>query len=95
MPSPRRRSARPFRRPAASARSLSRFSSRSRSSLFRWFLAAAPRIFLYPPSPDFAPASPSSSELRSCGGVLPFDGEDEEPEPVRCRFVSSVRLKVE
>lgn len=35
VPFSRRRSARPFRLPAASARSLSRLSSRSRSSLFR------------------------------------------------------------
>lgn len=35
IPSPRLRSARPFRLPAASARSLSRFSSRSRISFSR------------------------------------------------------------
>lgn len=95
IPSPRRRSARPFLLPAASARSLSRFSSRSRISFSRWFLAAAPRIFLWLPAGAFVLWPASSSESAFGRRVLLSEGRDEESEPVRCLLVSSLRLILE
>lgn len=92
LPSPRRRSARPFRRPAASARSFSRFSSRSRFSLSRRFLAAAPRIFLRLCPTTFSALSSSSSESPIGESVFLSESEVEESEPVRCLLLSSLGL---
>lgn len=92
LPSPRLRSARPFRLPAASARSLSRFSSRSRISFSRWFRAAAPRIFLWLPGTNFMALSASSSESGFGSKVSLSEGGEEPFDAVRCLLGSSFRL---
>lgn len=84
LPSPFRR---PLRLPEASARSLSRAALRSRTSLFRWLRAAALQTFLC-----LSPFSASSSNSTCWRFFLLWETEDEEPDVVRWRLVSSWRL---
>lgn len=81
IPSPFRRSARPFRLLAASARSRSR--SLSRCSFSRWLRAAAPRGFCL--GAAFLELSSSDSKTGEPLGDL---------DPVRCRLTSIVTLAI-
>ena len=92
IPSALLRSARPLRRPAASALCFSRSFSRSRASLSRVLRLPLPLLFFELASPTLWLTSTSSSESAFEREFLLFRGDEEEPEFVRCRLMSSLRL---
>ena len=92
IPSALLRSARPLRRPAASALCFSRSFSRSRTSLSRVLRLLLLLVFFELPSPVLWLTPISSSESAFEGEFLLFRGDEDEPEFVRCRLISSLRL---